>query len=251
MPDLPRILVVEDDPVNLLVLTRMLRRLGHEADIAKNGREAVEATAKVAYDIIFMDLMMPELDGIQAARQIRSSPNGSGPTIFAVTANVMPEIRAACMDAGMDDYVTKPIQLDTIRGLLADSRGSTPPDSADSTPESTFLNRQTLAELQEMMGDEDFFAELLCEFVKDSNLLLNDMGSALQSDRMDEVSRAAHTLKSTAATFGGVGLTQAAIGAEQAARRGDRAALRGLLSTLVHERKRLCEALIPSADSRA
>jgi CheY-like chemotaxis protein len=246
MPSLPRILVVEDDPVNPLVITRMLRRLGHEADIAKNGREAVEATAKVAYDIIFMDLMMPELDGIQAARQIRNSPNGSRPMIFAVTANVMPEDRATCMDAGMDDLVTKPIQLDTIRGLLADRAAAFPPESAESARESTFLNRKTLAELQEMMGDDAFFAELLTDFVTNSNTLLDNLGSALEADKLDDVIMAAHTLKSTAATFGGVDLAKAAIGAEQAAYRGDRAALPGLFSTLVRERQRLCEALRPS-----
>ena len=68
MADSPRILVVEDDPVNLLVITRMIRRLGHEPDVARNGLEAVEAAEKTVYDIIFMDIMMPELDGIQAAR---------------------------------------------------------------------------------------------------------------------------------------------------------------------------------------
>jgi two-component system sensor histidine kinase/response regulator len=241
-----RILVVEDDPVNLLVITRMLRRLGHEADIANNGREAVEAAGRAQYDIIFMDLMMPELDGIQAAKQIRERQSGDGPMIFAVTANVMPEDRAAALAAGMDDYVTKPIRMEIIRELvLTAARENTaredPARQKSASPD--FLNVQTFDELREVMDDADFFAELVQEFIKNSDELVVDMTTGLAAQDWEAISRAAHILKSTSAAFGGMSLTESAVTAEDAVRNDATDQLPDILANLRHERDRLCTLL--------
>ncbi len=235
MKSAPRILIVEDDSTNLLVITHMLRRLGHEADIARNGLEAVAAAERTQYDIIFMDLMMPELDGIQAARQIRGQPSGEGPMIFAVTANVMPEDRAAALAAGMNDYVTKPIRMETIRELVL--TGSSEKTSQD------FFNVGTFEELREVMGDADFFVELVSEFIQNSEKLVAEMTAGLAAQDWDAISRAAHSLKSTSAAFGGVTLTESIVMAEDAVRHETTHQLPGILADLRHERDRLCALL--------
>ncbi|MBO6575654.1 MAG: response regulator [Rhodothermales bacterium] len=232
----PRILVVEDDPVNLMVITRMLERLGHTADVARNGLQAVQAAQVKDYDIIFMDLMMPELDGIAAARRIRDGRPSAPPMIFAVTANVMPEDRIEAMNAGMNDYVTKPIRMDTIRGLIETSEQTL-------SELTEFIDVHTLEELRENMGDADFFAELVDEFVENSEELVSTVQSALEADDLNAVSGAAHALKSTSAAFGGTGLSTCAREAEDAVRRGARKDLPAIANRMRAERDRLCKVL--------
>jgi CheY-like chemotaxis protein len=113
-----RILLVEDNPVNRKVAIAILRRLGYEADVAVNGAEAVEACRTKAYDLVFMDVQMPEVDGLEATRLVRQLP-GTQPKIFAMTANAMAGDREQCIAAGMDDYVAKPIRLEDIRRAVA------------------------------------------------------------------------------------------------------------------------------------
>jgi len=106
----PRVLVVEDHAVNRMLATRLLARLGCEVEFAENGRIACERTAKQSYDLIFMDCQMPEMDGYEATRAIRErEQDGARRTpIVALTANAMSQDRARCLEAGMDDYITKP-----------------------------------------------------------------------------------------------------------------------------------------------
>ncbi len=232
----PRILVVEDDPVNLMVITRMLKRLGHEADVARNGLEAVDAARAVNYDIIFMDIMMPELDGIQASRMIRSGERGDGPMIFAVTANAMPEDRNACFEAGMDDFVTKPIRLNTIRNLV-ETGCANPPDSKDP------IDRNTLADLQEMMGDPEFFQDLVDEFVTNSEELIDDFEEAVDRGDFPTARRAVHSLKSASATFGGGELARLASGLEVSANEGYIKDAPAKVNSLRKARTSVCAAL--------
>ncbi|WP_020587265.1 response regulator [Desulfobacter curvatus] len=106
-----RILVAEDNPVNQKVAVMSLNKMGYDADIADNGKEAVAAVREFPYDIVFMDMHMPELDGLEATRIIRSDPDIPNPDlpIVALTASAMKEDRERCLDAGMDDYLSKPI----------------------------------------------------------------------------------------------------------------------------------------------
>jgi CheY-like chemotaxis protein/anti-sigma regulatory factor (Ser/Thr protein kinase) len=111
-------LVAEDNPVNQKVAIHMLRQLGIEADIVSNGREAIEALAKCQYDIVFMDVQMPEIDGLEASSLIRTS-SGHQPYIIAMTANAMIEDREACIAAGMDDFVAKPVRIEDLHAALS------------------------------------------------------------------------------------------------------------------------------------
>jgi PAS domain S-box-containing protein len=107
-----RILVAEDNPVNQKVALRLLDRLGYRADVADNGVEVVEALRRQRYDLVFMDMQMPEMDGLEATRTIRADPASCGlPRIVAMTANAMQGDRELCIEAGMDDYVSKPVRV--------------------------------------------------------------------------------------------------------------------------------------------
>ncbi len=115
-----RILVAEDNPVNQRVAQRMLERLGYRADLASDGAEAVRQVRSARYDLILMDMQMPELDGLQATRVIRSEQRAeSRPHIIALTANALPHDKQLCLDAGMDDYLAKPLTLDALANALA------------------------------------------------------------------------------------------------------------------------------------
>jgi CheY-like chemotaxis protein len=114
-----RILLAEDNPVNQRVAQLMLKRFGYSIDIASNGKEAVEALERQPYDLVFMDLHMPEMDGLQATRAIRRRHGASAPPhIVAMTAAATDEDRTACLDSGMNDYITKPFTPTVLRRIL-------------------------------------------------------------------------------------------------------------------------------------
>ena len=114
-----RVLVAEDNMVNQKVVMAMLSHLGYRADLVANGLEAVDAVRRVDYDVVFMDLQMPELDGVGATREILGEhPHDQRPRIVALTANAYDEDREACLAAGMDDYVSKPLKTDTLEAAL-------------------------------------------------------------------------------------------------------------------------------------
>ena len=110
-----RILLAEDNVVNQKLALRLLQQMGYRADVAGNGIEAIECIARQPYDVVLMDVQMPEMDGLEASRRITSRwPAGERPHIVAMTANAMQGDREACLAAGMDDYVTKPIRVDAL-----------------------------------------------------------------------------------------------------------------------------------------
>ncbi len=117
-----RILVAEDNPVNLRLVLRLLGRMGFRADVASNGLEAVQAVARQTYDVVLMDVAMPEMDGLQATQAIRARTDIAQPHIIALTANAMREDRDICLSAGMDDYVAKPIDVTQLQASLISAR---------------------------------------------------------------------------------------------------------------------------------
>jgi signal transduction histidine kinase/CheY-like chemotaxis protein len=113
-----RILLAEDNPVNQKLALRLLERMGYRADVAENGLLAISAVEGSTYDVILMDIQMPELDGLEATRRIRRRWPGHRPRIVAMTANAMDGDREACLDAGMDDYIAKPIAPEALQASL-------------------------------------------------------------------------------------------------------------------------------------
>ena len=112
-----KIMVAEDNQINQKLILKVLERLGYKATLANNGREAVEQLALCHHDVILMDMQMPEMDGLEATRHIRQQSIAQ-PAIVALTANAMIEDREACLQAGMDDYISKPIKIDKLMGIL-------------------------------------------------------------------------------------------------------------------------------------
>ena len=112
------ILVAEDNVINQQVIQYILQKMGYQPVIVENGREAVEAAANTGYDIIFMDLQMPEMDGLEATRLIRDSGKNDQPVIIALTANTMEGDEEECLRAGMNDYIGKPLKLDELLNKL-------------------------------------------------------------------------------------------------------------------------------------
>jgi CheY-like chemotaxis protein len=112
-----RILLAEDNVVNQKLAMRLLQQMGYRADLASNGIEAVESVQRQAYDVVLMDVQMPEMDGLEASRRITAAA-GARPRIVAMTANAMQGDREMCMEAGMDDYITKPIRVEALVGAL-------------------------------------------------------------------------------------------------------------------------------------
>ena len=115
----PPILIAEDNLINQKVIERMVQKLGYRADLVANGREALDAVTRAPYGLIFMDCQMPEMDGFEACREIRSRdlPTSRIP-IIAITANAMKGDRERCLAAGMDDYVSKPFKQDDLRSVI-------------------------------------------------------------------------------------------------------------------------------------
>jgi PAS domain S-box-containing protein len=113
-----RVLLAEDNVVNQKVALKMLERLGVAADVANNGEEAVAALQAKPYDVVFMDVQMPRMDGLEATRRIRGLALPQRPVIVAMTAHAMPGDRERCLEAGMDDYITKPVRLEALDGVL-------------------------------------------------------------------------------------------------------------------------------------
>jgi PAS domain S-box-containing protein len=114
-----RILIAEDNPVNQALALAVLRKMGYRADVAADGQETIDALERQVYDLILMDVQMPVMDGLEATRRIRARYTGEDrPHIVALTANVMAGDREACFAAGMDDFLSKPIRLEEVRGVV-------------------------------------------------------------------------------------------------------------------------------------
>jgi PAS domain S-box-containing protein len=197
-----RILLAEDNAVNQQVALKLLEQLGYRANVASNGLEALEALERLPYDVVLMDVQMPELDGLEASRQICERwPADDRPRIIAMTANAMPEDRAACFAAGMDDYLAKPIRSNELAKALRRVR----PHEASRTPsaedQGASLDTSAVESLRELGGGA-FLAEVIDTFLGDAPALVAALRTSYEQGDTEELRRAAHTLKSNGQTFG-------------------------------------------------
>ena len=204
-----RILLAEDNAVNQKVALRLLARLGYQADVVANGLEALEAVQRQPYDVVLMDVQMPEMDGLEASRRLKlSKPSAGAPRIIALTADAMQGDREKCLAAGMDDYITKPIHVEALVAALARSRPQPGPEEIE--PESSpVIDLKQFEEFRSAMG-ADFIGEILSVFTVDAPELLRHLEQALADNDSERFRRAAHSLKSNAAAFGAVTLAELA-----------------------------------------
>ncbi len=212
-----RILLVEDNAVNQKLALLMLKRLGYRADVAGNGIEAIEAVKRQPYDVVLMDVQMPEMDGWEATRRIRAA-GGAQPRIIAMTADATREGREACFAAGMDDYLCKPIQpADLVAALSRAAGHRVKAEAAEPAPEAappaaTAFDAAVLHELRASLGRhaEAKMKVILTTFHESARRLLADLEAALAEGDGERLHRTAHTLKSTAASVGAMHLSQIA-----------------------------------------
>jgi PAS domain S-box-containing protein len=199
-----RILVADDNAINRQLALVVLERMGYRPDVAADGHEVLSALERQPYDVVLMDVEMPEIDGLEATSRIHARwPPGDRPRIIAVTANAMAGDRESYLAAGMDDYLSKPIRRDELAAALARaersaatrSRTSSPNDEADRDP-------FDLQNLQDTVGDPGLVEELIATFLDRSPQLVGTLRTSLAAGSADELARAAHMLKSNAQTFG-------------------------------------------------
>jgi CheY-like chemotaxis protein len=203
-----QVLLADDNAVNQQLALALLKKMGQRADVATNGAEVLEALARRPYDVVLMDVEMPVMDGLEASRRINQGwPAGQRPRIIAVTANAMQGDRETCLAAGMDDYLSKPIRREELAAALAgaEARAVSGEDSA-TADEVDDPGPVDLAELEAAVGDPTFVRELISTFLKDAPGLVGELRSSFEQGDLEELRRAAHTLKSNARTFGATGL---------------------------------------------
>ncbi|HEY9698250.1 MAG TPA: response regulator [Trichocoleus sp.] len=253
-----RILLAEDTVVNQKVALLMLQKMGYRADVASNGLEVLQALKRQPYDVVLMDVHMPEMDGLEATRQIRQAwaqgdigkyleletrgqknpriePAPSDlqplqftePRIIAMTANAIRGDREACLASGMDDYISKPIQIEELAQSLGKCQLLMPlpvpiasltkvgtsfsslADAALTSPQTVVLDLAALAEIREIAGDDPLvFVQIVDCYLEEAPQLIARIREALDQNNPMLLCRAAHTLKSSSLSLGAVVLSR-------------------------------------------
>lgn len=243
----PRILLAEDSPTNRLVIAAMLSQTGYAIDEAENGAVAVQAAAAHAYSLILMDLEMPDLDGLEAARRIRclAPPHGEVP-ILAMTASDAAEERERCFAAGMDGFLTKPVEqsqlLEAVAHWTAGAAASAQGEERRPAAELPLLDRASLSQLEEDVGAE-LVPDILGTFVVESERRMVLLEACVEAADSVGVADQAHALKGSAGTFGAMAMRQAAHDLEQAGRVGDLATIARIAPELRRLLGETCERL--------
>jgi CheY-like chemotaxis protein len=245
-----RILVAEDNLVNQQLAVLLLKKIGYRADVAANGLEVLEALGRETYDVVIMDVQMPEMDGLEATRQIHQRwPEARRPYVIAATANAIQEEREACLAAGMDAYLSKPIDVDELAAALSRCRPRAPvqaqePGARGQASTAGALDTRALERLVNVTGDAVGLLEgLIDTFLADVPRLLGDAKRGLRQEQAEEVRRAAHTLKSTGATFGATRLSELSRSLEALASSGSLAGAANLIPRMEAEYQEVREAL--------
>ena len=247
-----RILLVEDNPVNLMVAQRLLQVLGAECDTAGNGEVALQKIEAAQYDLVLMDCQMPVLDGYGATRRWREIEQARRAThrlpIVAMTANAMAGDRQKCLDAGMDDYLPKPVTKGELERCIERWRGASlavpetlPPLEETAVRSPPVLDDSVLDELREVLGDE--VDKIVQVYLEDAPRLIAQLERAAVGNDPIALRVAAHTLKSSSANVGARTLSDAARDLEHGARDGTLGQPEALVARIVTEFAQVRRAL--------
>ncbi|MBW4470371.1 MAG: response regulator [Stenomitos rutilans HA7619-LM2] len=222
-----KILLADDHLVNQKVTLLMLKRLGYQADVVGNGLEALAVLQQQPYDVVLLDVQMPEMDGLEVARRIcQQAPSHLRPYLIALTANVMSGDREMCLRAGIDHYMSKPIRMQELgqvlgqckplRASIAHVEGHFSPDSTGSPASVTnchnyaALDLAVLSSFRQEMGETGnaVIAELIACYLAEAPRLLQTLHLAVSHHDVKTVQRIAHGLKASSASLGALSLSQ-------------------------------------------
>lgn len=245
-----RILLVEDNATNRCVALGMLRKLGlTDVDAVSDGAEAVEAVRNARYDLVLMDVQMPVMDGLEATWRIRSLPSGKGLPIVAMTAYAMRGDRERCLEAGMDDYISKPVTaeslVDTLRKWLSgEELRQNAPEAAPAVPCALETAFDRGAMISRLMGDEELACSVAEEFLEEFSPEIDALRQYLAQGDLECATRSAHSIKSGAASVCGERARSVAFEMEKAGRALDIKAMREKMEELALEFNRLRDAMM-------
>ena len=250
-----RVLLVEDNPTNQLVASRLMEKFGFSVEVASNGARALEALAAGEFDLVLMDVQMPEMDGIEATRRIREGAAGTRNVhipIIALTAHAMAGDREKCLEAGMDDYLPKPVEAKTLRealerwipGIEPAGEGKKEPSVRErpqgsprpAKPGSVFDKEGLLERLEE---DQELVEYMLRTFLQEVPGEWETLRKVVERREWVGAERLAHNLKGSAATVGAEALCEAAQALEEAVREGSPGKSAALLDVLEDQLSRL------------
>lgn len=242
-----RILVVEDNVLNRELAVRLLEKLRHKVSAAFNGKEAVDLLCRERFDLVFMDVEMPEMDGLQATATVRSplsSVLDHKVPIIAMTAFAMKGDRERCLECGMNDYISKPINVGELYKVL--ERWSPEDNSAEVRtlqPEllDGVINKSEA--LSRINGDEEFYNKMCEMFLRYLPEHMEGLGKAVAARDMAEASRQAHSLKSSSGSIGAKAMSESSAALEAVARGGDYDGTLACFSHLAEEKDKVIKAL--------
>jgi len=245
------ILVVDDDELNQRMMRLLLRREGYRAEFASNGLEAVQAVKSGAFDLILMDLQMPVMDGVEASRQIRAWENGGNHTyIVALTASYLPEKGRELFEAGLDNYLAKPFDVDHLRNILQyslesrKSQTATAPERAEPQPPASEPLIDFQKGIQRVGGDESIYKDFLNDFVEELPGRLETLWSCYRNKDLEGLYRAAHNLKGVSANLGILQLSEGAKRLEKQATQGYTESIEPLLTDISYITRVSMEAVL-------
>ena len=209
-----RMLVVDDNAINLKVAVRILQQMGYQPEVASNGREALDRLDQQPFDFMFMDVMMPEMDGLEATRLLRKRQMIGGYKnyqtrilVVAMTAHAMQGDREKCIAAGMDDYLAKPVRPKDIRDMIARWGGkimpearATPPAPAVNASAEPPVDMDRMTDLTD--GNTESLRELVDMFLKQTHKQFTQIETAIREGKADDVRRVAHSCAGASATLG-------------------------------------------------
>lgn len=244
-----KILVVDDDDLNRRMMKLLLGREGYEVDLASNGMDALDAVKYHRYDIVFMDLQMPIMDGVEASRRIREWERDSSHTfIVALTASYLPEQGHILYDAGIDNYISKPFELEHIQRMLGyiasrPMRAVVEPKAPLPSVESSDQLLDVPLGLRRVGGDQEVYKELLSDFVNELPSKLDNFRIHFLERDMTMLARAAHNLKGVAANLGAMKLSECAAKLDKQCNDGYTESIEGLILEVNETGSRLQDAV--------
>ena len=240
-----RVLVVDDVGANRRLAQMLLRSFGHGSEVATSGLEAVEKVAAGGYDVVLMDVRMPDIDGLEATRRIHERLGAASPRIIAMTANALPGDRERCLAAGMDDYLSKPIQHQALRAAIeqagASAAGSAarPAEPAPEAAPAGAIDWRRIESLASFDSDGTMVEGVIASFLADAPGRIAAMQAAHAAADAAGLAAAAHALKGSAANIGAARLRELSQAIEALAREGS---LEGALKSIGALEKSLVEA---------